>query len=64
METKTYLFTYFSKGNSTTRAKVSVKANDLVEAQDKFFEYLRQSTLYSHMWNIEITCELIESSVE
>ena len=61
---KTYLFTYFSKGNSTTRAKVSVKANDLVEAQDKFFAYLKQSPLYSHMWNIEITCELIESSVE
>jgi len=64
MKTKTYLFTYFSKGNSTTRSKVSVKAVDLVEAQDKFFSYLRQSSFYSYMWNIEITCELIESSVE
>ena len=64
METKTYLFTYLSKGNSTTRAKVSVKATDLVEAQNRFFDYLKQSSLYSHMWNIEITCELIENSVE
>ena len=59
----TYLFTYFSKGNLTSRSKVAVQANTLVEAQDLFFEYIKGTALYSHMWNIEVTCEKIEGSV-
>lgn len=59
----TYLFTYFSKGNLTSRSKVAVQANTLVEAQDLFFEYLKGTTLYPNMWNIEVTCEKIEGSV-
>ena len=60
----TYLFTYFSKGNLGNRLKVSVQAVSLVEAQDKFFSYLRGTDLYLHMWNLEVTCEKIEGSVE
>lgn len=59
----TYLFTYFSKGNLSNRLKVSVQADSLVEAQDKFFNYLKGTDLYSHMQHLEVTCEKIEGSV-
>ena len=60
----TYLFTYFSKGNLSERSKVAIKADTLSAAQDKFFDYLKNSDLYSHMWHLEVTCEKIEGSVE
>ena len=36
----------------------------LVEAQYKFFSYLKGTDLYLHTWNFEVTCEKIEGSVE
>jgi uncharacterized protein YegJ (DUF2314 family) len=51
-----YLATATSKGNIWT-GKVIIQANTLVEAQDKFFAWLKEQSVYSHMWNLEVSIE-------
>lgn len=51
-----YLATATSKGNIWT-GKIIIQADTLVEAQDKFFAWLKGQSVYSHMWNLEVTIE-------
>lgn len=53
---KRYLVAYESKGN-LNKGSVIVTADNLVEAQTKFFEWLKSQELYQHMWrlNVEFT---------
>lgn len=52
---RTFGFKYESKGNLES-GTVVVRAESLVEAQDKFFDWLRKSPLYKHMWNLSVQC--------
>lgn len=53
---KRYLVAYESKGN-LDKGSVIVPAENVAEAQTKFFEWLKSQELYSHMWrlNVEFT---------
>ena len=57
MSTNWFVARYESPVNYDKPKDVFIQANSIVEAQDKFFEYLRTTELYSHMWklNVEIT---------
>ena len=51
---KTYSATYSSVGNFDS-GDVIIKAHSIVEAQDKFFAWLKTKDLYQHMWQLNMT---------
>lgn len=53
---KKYLATATSEGNFWT-GKVIIQADTLVGAQDKFFTWLREQSVYSHMWKLNLHIE-------
>lgn len=60
---KHFVVMYSSAGNTEVGKKVYIKANTLAETQDQFFEYLKKTPLYSHMWNLSMSVEEIEGAV-
>ena len=50
-----------SDGNIET-GTVIVKATDIVQAQDKFWRWLRLKPIYQHMWNLSFTTKEIEEN--
>jgi hypothetical protein len=56
---RAFLFDYESAGNIES-GMVVVNAEDLVEAQDKFFAWLRTQPLYSHMWNLAVVAKEVK----
>lgn len=61
---KHYIAKYESKGNHLEHTEVFIKAETLVEAQDKFFLYLKNTPLYSHMWRLNLEIREIQSFPE
>jgi hypothetical protein len=55
---KTYLFTYESNGNYF-RGKISIPADNLVMAQDKFIDWLKRQDVYQHLWRLSFGAEEI-----
>lgn len=51
---KHFVAKYSSAGNKQG-GEVYIRAENLVEAQDKFFEFLRGTPMYSHMWHLEVS---------
>lgn len=49
---KLYIFTYESL-NNLFKGEIGIESNSLVEAQDKFLEWLRKQPIYHHMWNLQ-----------
>lgn len=47
---KTYRVQWSSPRNVVSNAEVIVRAETMVQAQDKFFEWLRRQPVYQHMW--------------
>lgn len=58
----TYLVNYLSK-NNIFEGKVVISAKNLVEAQDKFFDWLKKQPVYQYMWNLSISIEEIKEGV-
>ena len=48
-----FVANYYSKDN-LFEGELAVFAEDLVEAQDKFFDWLRKDPVYSHLWNLTV----------
>jgi hypothetical protein len=57
---KNFLVTYSSEKNFFEGKKV-IKAERISKAQDIFFDWLMQQTVYQHMWNLKIQIEEIDS---
>lgn len=49
---KVYVFKYSSSAN-LFNGHLAVNAETLTEAQDKFFCWLREQNVYSHLWKLE-----------
>lgn len=60
---KYYICEYTSPGNMSDTREVFIEANDLTEAQDMFFKYLKNTLLYQHMWKLNMEIRQIESKV-
>ena len=54
---KAYNVNWTSPGNFVNNNRVVVRAESLVEAQDKFFAWLKKHPVYQHMWclNMEMS---------
>lgn len=46
---RTFQVKWESPGNIVENTTVIVKAHNLVSAQDKFFDWLKKQSVYSHM---------------
>lgn len=57
--TKLYLFTAQSTGN-VFKASIAIEANSLVQAQDKFLDWLKKQPVYQHMWNLTFECKELD----
>ena len=51
-----FLVDWYSKGN-IERGTVVVAAETIVEAQDKFLDWIRKQALYNHMWHLDFSIE-------
>lgn len=56
-----FVVTYNSKENCFA-GKVAIQAENLVDAQNKFFDWLKKQPVYSHMWGLEFNIELVQST--
>ena len=48
---KLYIFDYSSEGNIFS-GEVCIEAKGIVEAQDKFIEWVKKQQTYQHMWRL------------
>lgn len=53
---KAYIVDWSSEGNIQSGTSV-IQAESIVEAQDKFWEWLRKQPIYGHMWRLSFTIE-------
>lgn len=59
---KHYLVKYKSDGNLIENKQLYVgPCYDIVEAQDKFFDWLKKQDLYKRMWKLNVEFEEIIS---
>lgn len=57
-----YVCEYMSPGNMSEPREVLIEGNDLTEAQDRFFKYLKSTVLYQHMWKLTMDIREIETT--
>lgn len=57
-----FLATYSSDGN-LEKGQIHINAVDLVEAQNKFFDFLKNTELYRHMWSLNLKMVEIKDSI-
>lgn len=57
----TYQVTWSSQGN-IEHGTVIVRATGIVQAQDKFWSWLRQRPVYQHMWRLEFEIREVEEA--
>ena len=48
---KLYIFDYSSEGNIFS-GEICIEAEGLVEAQDKFFDWVKKQKTYQYMWQL------------
>lgn len=53
---------YSSEGNSE-KGQIHITAKNIVEAQDKFFDFLKTTNLYQHMWSLHLKIVEITDSI-
>lgn len=58
---KTFIVDWESPGN-IVHGKVAVQAENITEAQDKFWEWLRAKPIYQNMWRLNFSIEQGESA--
>ena len=47
--------------NNLFEFELHIQAESLSEAQDKFFAWVRQQPVYSHMWRLQFEFRRVES---
>jgi hypothetical protein len=57
---KYYLVEFSSPCNAEQNREITVRANSIVEAQDKFFAWLKGTNLYQHMWELNMAIREVE----
>ena len=60
---KTFIATYESAGN-LEKGRICLEGHNAVDAQDKFFDWLKEQPLYSHMWQLSVQFEEIEGFIK
>lgn len=56
---KVFLFTYESPRNCLN-GKIVIRADDITEAQDKFFVWVKGQPTYPHMWSLAFSAKEVE----
>ena len=56
---RTFQFEWESLGN-IAQGTVIVRAENIAEAQDKFFAWLKTKPLYQHMWRLSLIATEVE----
>ena len=51
---KTFEVEWTSPGNITIKKRLIIRAEGIVEAQDKFFDWLKKQPVYEHMWCLNL----------
>ena len=53
----------FSSEGNLEKGTVYIQAKNIKDAQDKFFDYLKTTQLYQHMWNLTLSIEEVEEPI-
>ena len=59
---KHFIATYTSKDNQEEGC-IYIEANGIIGAQDKFFEYIKETGLYGHMWQLSVEFKEIQGAI-
>lgn len=59
---KTYIAYYESPGN-IDKGEIIIRASRPSEAQTKFFDWLKEQTLYEHMWSLRMGIREIDTTI-
>lgn len=51
---KTFEVEWTSPGNITIKKRLIIRAEGIVQAQDKFFDWLKKQPVYEHMWCLNL----------
>lgn len=54
---------HYSSHSNVFKGVMHVKANTISEAQDKFFEWLREQPSYAHLWQLSFEFVEIGTSI-
>lgn len=57
-----FIATYHSPGN-LEKGEIHIRAIDLTNAQDKFFDFLKTTNVYPHMWKLNLEIKEIDNSI-
>lgn len=57
---KTYLFKWSSPGNCQTDQRLVLDADNISQAQDKFWTYLKTQAVFRHLWKLQFEAMEIE----
>ena len=57
-----YIAKFNSEGNMGEQ-EIYIFAKNIEQAQDKFFEYLKNTSLYAHMWQLSVRIREIDGAV-
>lgn len=63
---RTFIVTWSSPGNITSGKQVVISADNIVQAQDKFWTWLRKQPVFQHMWKLNfemVECESVNWEV-
>lgn len=58
---KTFIVDWESPGNGE-HGTVAVQADNIAQAQDRFWDWLRAKPIYQHMWKLNFSIEEGESA--
>lgn len=53
----------YSSHSNVFKGHIHVKANTVSEAQDKFFQWLREQPTYAHLWDLTFAVQEIGDSL-
>lgn len=53
---KVFLVDWSSEGNQES-GTITVQAKSVIEAQDKFWDWLRKQPIYAHLWRLSFSIE-------
>lgn len=53
---KVFLVDWSSEGNQES-GTIAVQARSVLEAQDKFWDWLREQSIYAHLWRLSFSIE-------
>lgn len=61
---KTFEVEWTSPGNIATDRKLIIRAESIVEAQDKFLDWIKKQPIYQHMWSLNFKLALVGELIE